>query len=144
MICASFLMAFSSCKKNANGCTDPTSDNYDNEANVDNGSCNYHGNLVAWYDTITHDSLIANNVASVTLKVDNETFQNINPTFILWSNQPECNTTTTGNWIIMQGVKSKSVLVTAIAFDSSNTVIKSWDQSITINAGECELYKIIW
>lgn len=144
IICATFTLAIISCKKNVSGCTDPISDNYNIEANVENGSCNYHGNLVAWYDTITRDSLLSNNIASLTIKVDNETFQNINPTFILWSTQPECNTTTIGNWITMQGVKSRSISITAIAFDSTNSVVRSWNHSMIVNAGECELYQIIW
>ncbi len=144
IICAIFSMAILSCKKNVSGCTDPMSDNYTAEANVEDGSCNYHGNLIAWYDTITRDSLLANNVASVTIFVDNETFQNINPSFILWSSQPECSTSSIGNWITMQGVKNKTISVTAKASDGSNSEIRSWSQSMTINAGECKLYQIIW
>ena len=72
-----------SCKKDINGCTDPTSDNYNVEANVDNGSCHYHGILINWYDTTTRDSLLANNIASVCIYVDNEVFQNFYPNFIL-------------------------------------------------------------
>ena len=144
IVCATFATVIFSCKKKVNGCTDPTSDNYNIEANLDNGSCSYHGNLVAWYDSLTRDSLLANNVASVTLKVDNETYQNIIPSLILWSTQPDCSTNTMGNWITMQGVKSKSISFTAITLDSTNSVLRTWNQPITINAGECELYQIIW
>ena len=76
--------------------------------------------------------------------MDNETVQNINPNFIIWSSEPECSTTTIGNWITMHGTKSKSISITAKAFDSSNTEIRNWSQTLTINAGECELYQIIW
>lgn len=133
-----------SCKKDINGCTDPTSDNYNIEANVDNGSCNYHGNLTNWYDTTTRDSLLANSIASVSFYVDNEVFQNINPNVVFWSIQPNCSTSTIGNWITMKGTKSKTVSLTVKAFDDSNIEIRNWSQTKTINAGECELYKLIW
>lgn len=133
-----------SCKKDINGCTDPTSDNYNVEANVDNGSCNYHGYLTNWYDTITRDSLLANNIASVAIYVDNEVIQNIYPNFLFWSSEPECSTTGIGNWITMEGTKSKTISITAKAFDGANVEIRNWSQTITINAGECELYQLIW
>ena len=133
-----------SCKKDINGCTDPTSDNYNVEANLDNGSCYYHGNLTNWYDTTTRDSLLANNIASVSIYLDNEVFQNFDPNFIFWSSEPECSNTTIGNWITMEGTKSKTVSITAKAFDGANVEIRNWSQTITINAGECELYQLIW
>ena len=133
-----------SCKKDINGCTDLTSDNYNIEANVDNGSCNYHGNLTNWYDTTTRDSLLANNIASVSIYLDNEVVQNINPNVVIWSFEPECSTTTIGNWITMEGTKSKTVSITAKAFNGANVEIRNWNQTRTINAGECEIYQIIW
>jgi len=134
-----------SCKKNIHGCTDPSSDNYNVEANVDNGSCRYHGNLTNWFDTTTRDSLLANNIASVSIYVDNEVIQNFYPNFILWSSAPECNySTTTGNWIIMEGTKSKTISITAKALDGANVEIRNWSQTMTINAGECKLYQLIW
>lgn len=133
-----------SCKKDINGCTDPTSDNYNIEANVDNASCHYHGNLTNWYDNTTRDSLLANNIASVSIYVDNEVFQNFYPNFIFWSTEPVCSNTTIGNWITMEGIKIRTVSVTAKALDSANVEIRNWSQTITINSAECKLYQLIW
>jgi hypothetical protein len=133
-----------SCRKDVNGCMDPASDNYNIEANVDNGSCNYHGNLTNWYDATTRDSLLANNTSSITIYVDNEVVQNINPSDVIWSFEPECSTTTIGNWITMEGTKKKTVSITAKAFDGANVEIRNWNQTLTLNAGECKIYQIIW
>lgn len=36
-----FLTSLPSCKKDKEGCTDPLSENYDNDADVDDGTCTY-------------------------------------------------------------------------------------------------------
>jgi hypothetical protein len=53
-------------------------------------------------------------------------------------------TPTTGNWIIMEGTKSKTISITAKALDGANVEIRNWSQTMTINAGECKLYQLIW
>lgn len=137
-------MPFLSCKSDIPGCMDPSSDDFNPEATMDDGSCSYHGNLVAWYDTNTRDSLLANGVASVGIYVDNEIFQNIIPSFIIWSSQPDCSNQGIGNWITMQNEKSKYINITVKALDGANVEIRSWNQTVTINASECELYQLIW
>ena len=97
-----------SCKKDISGCMDPTADNHSHIANVDDGSCSYHGHLTPWYNNVTRDSLLANGAASVSVYVDNQTFFNFYPDVTLWSVAPEC-TTTIGNWITMHGTESKSI-----------------------------------
>ncbi len=36
-----FMTSLPSCKKDKEGCTDPLSENYDNDADIDNGTCTY-------------------------------------------------------------------------------------------------------
>lgn len=133
-----------SCKKDVKGCTDPFADNQMIEATIDDGSCNYHGNLTSWYDTETRDSLLANNIASVGVSVDGESFINYNPTFVLWSVEPECSTTTIGNWILMDDTKTRTISLLVTALDSTNAQVRQWNQLLNIKSSECELYKITW
>ncbi|MEX2483776.1 MAG: hypothetical protein WED10_04435 [Brumimicrobium sp.] len=139
-----FFISATSCKKEIKGCTDSTADNHMVEATVDDGSCNYHGKLTSWYDTETRDSLLNNNIASVGVYVDGENYVNYNPTFILWSDEPECSITTIGNSIQIDNTKTRTISLTVRALDSTNTEVRQWIQSMNINSGECELYKITW
>jgi hypothetical protein len=138
------LFSIASCKKKVTGCTDPTADTFKAEANEDDGSCSFHGFLTPWYDNTTRDSLLANNIACVSVFVDNEVNFNFIPAFILWSSEPNCSTSTIGNWVIMHGTKNKSISVTVKAFDGSNTVIRQWNETLIIESGVCKLFKIIW
>ncbi len=133
-----------SCKKNVSGCTDPKADNFSTEANADDGSCSFHANLTPWYDTETRDSLLANSVASVAVYIEGEVFTNILPSSVLWSSQPECSTSAIGNWVTMQGAKSKSISLSVRALDSSNMLVRQWTGALTVERGSCHLYKIIW
>ncbi len=137
-------LAIISCKKDINGCTDANADNYNDKANVDDGSCSFHAHLNPWYDTETRDSLLANNVASVSVYIEGEVFTNILPASVLWSSAPECSTSAIGNWISMQGVKSKSISLLVRALDGSNVVVREWNESMTVESGTCYLYKITW
>jgi hypothetical protein len=44
----------------------------------------------------------------------------------------------------MEGTKSKTVSITVKALDGANVEIRNWSQTMTINAGECKLYQLIW
>lgn len=143
---AFFIISVSmwSCKKDVSGCTDPSADNFKTDANVEDGSCTFHGYLTPWYDTTTRDSLLANNVASVGVYVDGAVFTNIYPASVLWSAEPECSTNTVGNWITMQNTKSKSINVLVKALDSSNNEVRQWTETMTIESGTCKFHQIIW
>ncbi len=64
------LLVNTGCKKE--GCTDPDSINYDSEAKKDDGSCEYIASAVFWFNEATSDSLLAYDVTSFTIFVDDE------------------------------------------------------------------------
>ena len=81
--------------------------------------------------------------SSVNILVDNESFQTIFPPFILWSAQPECSTSTIGNWITMTGTQSRTISLHVEAKNGA-ALVQQWDETITIEGNHCELYKITW
>lgn len=55
------LIAVSGCKKTEVivwGCTDPSSTNYNPAATDDNGTCQYTGRVVFWYNSIGSDATV--------------------------------------------------------------------------------------
>ena len=132
-----------SCKKDISGCTDPYSDNHNVLAGVEDGSCNYHGYLSSWYNNVTRDSLLANNIDSLTVFVDNQTFASFNPTSAQWSAEPECSSMI-GNWITMPATQTRSISLIVQGFDDSDNVVRQWTETLEIQRDSCELYEIIW
>ena len=65
------IVIFSGCKKKE-GCMDRNSYTYDSDAEVDDGSCQYKGSIVFYYDKSTADSMYEWGITSLTFYVDNE------------------------------------------------------------------------
>ena len=91
----------------------------------------------------TRDSLLAHNL-SVGTYVDGELIVNYLPTFIMWSEEPECSTAGIGNWVVMEDTKVKTISLVIKAIDSSSSVVRQWDESLKIESGKCKLYEIKW
>jgi hypothetical protein len=73
------VLAAASCgDKYEFGCTDPDSINYSSIANVDDGSCEYEGTLVFWFDKESSDVFIASESEKLYIDIDDEMicFQN--------------------------------------------------------------------
>lgn len=81
------MALISSCKKE--GCTDPTSLNYSEKAKKDNGTCQYSGEVVFWYDQATSEALIDYWSTSLTFYVDGQIVGST-ATNVYWTSAPEC------------------------------------------------------
>jgi hypothetical protein len=86
----SSIIALSSCSEQY-GCKDPNSSRFNPDAEADDGSCIYEGDVVFWFDTLTTDSLIKDRIFSLSYYLDS-TFLGTTPVTNSYLSQPECNT----------------------------------------------------
>jgi hypothetical protein len=86
----STIIALSSCSEQY-GCTDPNSSRFNPDADSDDGSCIYQGDVVFWFDSLTTDSLIKDRISVLSYYLDS-TFLGTTPVTQSYLSQPECNT----------------------------------------------------
>ena len=112
-------LLFSSCTKEQ-GCIDAQATNYNIDAEEDDGSCLYAGNIVFYLEYNIPEILDANNINYVYFEIGDALS---NSTNLNWTQVPGSISTTWTGWIISP-------------FDCSGdfkTVAHSWEMSSSIN-----------
>lgn len=71
------------------GCTDSDSLNFSSRADEDDGSCVFEASAVFWHDQAASDSLLSNNVTTLTYYVD-DTSVGSNASTTFWTSAPGC------------------------------------------------------
>ena len=140
MAIAVFIVILSTgCEKNIKGCTDRNSINYDPSATVNDGSCEYVGSDVFWFNQATSDTLQVHKVTSLTFYVNGVIVGSTIPT-ICWLTSPDCgqNASVTVTEPLSSGVNS-------ITYSYSVTDQKGyvwWSGTIFFIANNCNSYQL--
>jgi hypothetical protein len=133
------IVSFSSCKKEE-GCTDPTATSYNSEAEVDNGSCQYEGEVVFWYGSSTSQGLIDFDSNSLTFYVDGVVVGSTSSS-VFWTAAPNCgdnaSITVTEN---LGNVKSRSLIYSVEDQDG----YELWSDIVNFEANTCEAIELVW
>ena len=111
------VTSISSCRKDVIGCTYSNAVNYNPQANLEDGSCQYTGKATFWYDGPRAD-------ATVTISGQNAYITQYYPVAM-----PACGSGGCANFILSSGTYSYHA-------ESSTSI---WDGSMTVNANECSL-----
>jgi hypothetical protein len=115
------------------GCTDPTAVNYESTADINDGSCNYEGEVVFWYNAATSQDVIDFYGESLLFYVNGQLIGSTAAS-VYWMGAPDCgqnaSITYTGTW---QNNTSKTVSYEVWDEDG----YQWWSGTITLNANNC-------
>ena len=124
-------LSLESCK--VEGCTDADSVNYDASADEDDGTCEYEGNFVFWYNQTTAGNLIENDAQSLTIYVDGKVIGSY-ATNVYFASAPSCSESSVVTDKKDLGSDKKKSFSYKVIDDDNYTW---WDGTIQYEANSC-------
>lgn len=129
-------LSFSSCKKE--GCTDTYAINYCDECKKDDGTCEYEGEIVFWYDQATSQFLLNDGATSLTFYVDGQVVGS-SACNVYWTGSPSCG----ANGSITVTKKLGPVKVRSYTYKVvDNTGWEYWSGTVDFDATKCTKYQL--
>ena len=133
------LTSLNSCKKE--GCIDAIADNFNADADKDDGSCTYSASVSFWYNGNTSTNLQLDDISSLTFYVDNQVIGSY-ASSVFYPSAPACGQSSVVSKTLDLG-KSKTKTATYMVKDDIGDEI--WSGSITFDASvECTKYELIY
>ena len=137
-LCLSSFFIFSSCEKE--GCTDENATNYSSDADIDDESCVYEGDVVFWYNSTTQTIMNLNNVTSLKYIVDGTDIGSF-VTTLVWTEAPECDVEgSIGRTIPFSTNETHSV---TYSIEDQNGIVR-FSGNVNVSPGGCAAVKLDW
>ncbi len=141
------IAATSACKKEEKkkGCTDPQSKNYCSDCEESDGSCQFEGKLVFWWNEEFTDSCAANGINSIRIYVNNNDKGTVQVASLFFTANPGCGASNTITVTEDFGSsKSKTISTGYEGLDISGAVVTPLvNQNLSISTG-CNNFQLTW
>jgi hypothetical protein len=140
LVALSMIMV--SCAKQE-GCTDPKASNYSADADKDDGSCTYSGELTMWWRQSFQDSCASYGISSANLYVDNVFKGNLALGALYFNSQPSCGANGTLTSAVNFGTAKSKTVVLKYELLSGTTNLGTVEENYTVGTG-CNAYELTW
>ena len=114
--------------------------NYNEDADKDDGSCEYESKAVFWFDFSVASTLDSMGVTSLTFYVDGAVIATESSPFFFWSSAPECDEIGTNN-VTQELADNKSITKSYSVKDQSGLEI--WAATIPFYPNICTSRQLI-
>lgn len=133
--------SFTECKKDKiKGCTDEDSLNYDPAAEKNDGSCEFAGAVVFWYDKAASDGLVADGATALTFYLDGEVIGS-SAASVFWTAAPDCSQN--GSITVEEdlgNVKTRTYTLSV----QDQTAFEYWHSAVNVDANTCTQFRLLW
>jgi hypothetical protein len=141
MLMMSGVIVMDSCKKDkVRGCTDPDSINYDALAEKNDGSCQYEGYAVIWYNQSASEGLVKDGASALTFYLNGEVVGSSAAT-VYWTSAPDCGAN--GSVSVTQSLgRNKTGSFNLTVKDQTN--FEYWNTTLNMEANTCLALELQW
>lgn len=135
------LAVTDSCKKDKiRGCMDQDSDKYDPKAEQDDGSCEFEGYVVFWYDQTASTGLAADGATSLTFFLDDQVVGS-SATSVYWTASPSCFAN--GSITVTEDLGNVKTLTYTLSV-VDQTGFEYWNAEVNVETNTCHQFQLLW
>jgi hypothetical protein len=140
-----FIFIIESCAKKIGGCMDTNATNFNINANENNGTCQYQGKVVFWWNQAFADSCSHAGVDSVKIYTRGILQCATSVPTQSWSSAPDCGSASVLAFSIPLGENtSENVTIQAILISHGGTTWSTVNYNPLVAFNSCQSFQLLW